>query len=449
VNSTTGNVGIGTVTPVTSLDVAGGIYIRSSDGNGAGYLETSNEATSSNKLIIRSSRANGGILFKTWEPSTATSATWMTISSDSGDISRYQYSNTASSACDQIFIKGRGNSSTPLGVVADDVIAGFYAKAYNSSNVISTNNIAAIRMVATNTHTSAAAGVKIDFATTSNTSIARSVRMTIDSGGSIGIGTTTPSRGQLEVVGTNIGLTSSTGYYFNTTKTITSGVPGSSPLYAIDCSIYANNYVWSGVGFVASSDSRIKKDIVEIEDELALNTLRQLKPSTYRYIDTVSRTDEQVYGFIAQEVKEVLPYAVTQRKEVIPDIYQTGIITGDGLLTLSEDKLLNIGDRLRILTKDGIQPICVVTEVINSRTCLVELPNDFTSSVEPQEVFVYGREVEDFHVLQKDAVFTVGVSAVQELDRQVQQLRTENAQLRTELQEVKQQLQLIVERLNQ
>ena len=39
------------------------------------------------------------------------------------------------------------------------------------------------------------------------------------------------------------------------------------------------------------------------------------------------------------------------------------------------------------------------------------------------EVFVYGHEVDDFKILQKDYIFTVAVAALQEVDRQVQSLK--------------------------
>ena len=48
-------------------------------------------------------------------------------------------------------------------------------------------------------------------------------------------------------------------------------------------------------------------------------------------------------------------------------------------------------------------------------------------------VFVYGREVDDFHVMNKNAIFVVATAAIQELDRQVQNLTTENATLKTQL----------------
>jgi hypothetical protein len=53
-------------------------------------------------------------------------------------------------------------------------------------------------------------------------------------------------------------------------------------------------------------------------------------------------------------------------------------------------------------------------------------------SSEP-EIFVYGREVDDFHSLNKDAIFTVNVAATQEIDRQLQAAKVQIASLETRL----------------
>ena len=38
----------------------------------------------------------------------------------------------------------------------------------------------------------------------------------------------------------------------------------------------------------------------------------------------------------------------------------------------------------------------------------------------PTEVFIYGQEVDNKHILIKDRIFSVGISALQEVDRQLQ-----------------------------
>ena len=74
------------------------------------------------------------------------------------------------------------------------------------------------------------------------------------------------------------------------------------------------------------SDKRIKKDIQSINDATALEKLRLLNPCTYEYINKVKMGYATVQGFIAQEVKEVLPYAVKTDFRQIPNIYKWALI---------------------------------------------------------------------------------------------------------------------------
>jgi hypothetical protein len=66
---------------------------------------------------------------------------------------------------------------------------------------------------------------------------------------------------------------------------------------------------------------------------------------------------------------------------------------------------------------------------------MVQLPEGTLKAEDLHEgqVFVYGYEVEDFHTLNKDYLFTINFAATQELDRKVQALKSENLGLKTEL----------------
>ena len=50
-----------------------------------------------------------------------------------------------------------------------------------------------------------------------------------------------------------------------------------------------------------------------------------------------------------------------------------------------------------------------------------------------QQMFVYGREVDDFHKLNKDAIFTVATAALQEVDKELQAEKTLRQLLETRL----------------
>ena len=77
-----------------------------------------------------------------------------------------------------------------------------------------------------------------------------------------------------------------------------------------------------------------------------MEKLRLLKPSYYEYIDPNKKNDDIVEGFIAQEVKEVLPYAVKLIPEYVPNIFQRGNCdvdsSGNNIITLSDYDTANL-----------------------------------------------------------------------------------------------------------
>ena len=90
-------------------------------------------------------------------------------------------------------------------------------------------------------------------------------------------------------------------------------------------------------------------------------------------------------------------------------------------------------------SSDNIIEICIEEIVGSKQLRIKEDPEIEISST----IFIYGQEVEDFHKLNKDAIFTIATSALQEVDRQQQAdkariatLETENATLKTQMADV-------------
>ncbi len=77
------------------------------------------------------------------------------------------------------------------------------------------------------------------------------------------------------------------------------------------CAIFDTN-VWCKSNSMASSGIRIKKDIEDIDDILALGKTLQIQPKTCKYIDTPYKKSHTVKGFVAQQIKEIIPEAVEQ-----------------------------------------------------------------------------------------------------------------------------------------
>lgn len=188
-------------------------------------------------------------------------------------------------------------------------------------------------------------------------------------------------------------------------------------------SIKTNNQVWISNNIATSSDERIKKDIRNIynndNDDNALQTLMKLEPKIYNYIDS-NMQKKDVFGFIAQQVAEVLPDAVKKESEFIPNIYSNCFVFGDVLVFEDVeysvyDKLV-IEDFIRIILDNGNRVECTVISIINRNTIRVD--RDFGNDI--NRCLVYGKLVDDFNVLNKNAIYTLNVCATQELSRMIE-----------------------------
>ena len=72
------------------------------------------------------------------------------------------------------------------------------------------------------------------------------------------------------------------------------------------------------VMFWISSDKRIKKNIRDIDGITALSQIRKIQPKIYNYID-FTNGNQDIYGFIAQDVEEVFPQWVNNAVTINDD----------------------------------------------------------------------------------------------------------------------------------
>jgi len=276
-------------------------------------------------------------------------------------------------------------------------------------------------------------------------------RMTITGSGNVGIGTTDPKAGLHVTKHDWRGLGSQYTYYSKsyTNTSYWSPHQGSSWMnwgiyseYAIGCT---GGFVHSNATFSAS-DERIKKNIVDADDAECLETLRLLKPKKYQYKDVVKRGEEPVWGFIAQEVKETLPYATKFIQDVIPNIYELANVSSSNVITFTNFNTSDLESNATTLIKvtgiDGENHDIHLAEVIDEHT--VRVKEDLTewigsldettgNVVAGNQLFVHGQEVEDFVYIQKEAIWTVTTAALQEVDRQQQADKARIAELETQL----------------
>ena len=332
-------------------------------------------------------------------------------------------------------------------------------------------------------------------------------------GGNVGIGTTNPivpldviSYAQPIVMGANH-------TYLNNSSGVNHHTSGSFSNEKV--SIRASNGIWSQTvigavfGSVSASDARIKKSISDVDDDTALQKLRQLKPKRYKYRDERNRGDRETIGFIAQEVEQIVPEAVTTKtSETIPTILEIATVTGSNILTFSDfstaslesntttlqcydmnnqpheitiasvldDRSVQVKEDLGHWTASVDETGNVITET-QTLTLSVEdydaLETDKgvwsaqtsesnviecytqTKTVYPgDKLYVQGEVVDDFHVLRKETIWALSTAAVQQIDRIQQQHDAQIADLETavasrdqQIDELRSELSDIVSRL--
>jgi hypothetical protein len=338
-------------------------------------------------------------------------------------------------------------------------------------------------------------------------------RMRITNTGNVGIGTATPYA-KLHVNGISGVLSSASRAYFayfdsaSVLVRYNTGTWGNMSIYGSG-DIATGVYFVSHAGTISASDIRIKKNIVDADDAECLETLRLLKPKKYQYKDAVARGEEPVWGFIAQEVRDTLPYATDLRRDVLPNIYELANVSSSNVITFVNFNTSNLESNATTLIRtkgiDGGEHDIHLAEVIDEHTIRVEedlsawtgsvdaegnvITEITTTTLTPEEyealedkvgcvanisgyqnanvvisieeynaledttgyeevvenytktttiypgtqLFVYGQEVDDFIFVKKEAIWTVATSALQEVDRQQQADKLRIAELETQL----------------
>jgi microcystin-dependent protein len=199
-----------------------------------------------------------------------------------------------------------------------------------------------------------------------------------------------------------------------------------------------------------ASDIRVKRNIVPLNADQAIDSIRGLQPKRYEYVDRNMSEFTHHIGFIAQEVKLRIPESVRTKREYIPNIYSMAKLTssenpGNALLTSVQHPITKlIKDQLLLNLDSDYTSLNAITSIKGTKlkmfnktkecfyVCCVESIDDYNIMVEPLDAvttakilsadyFVYGQEIEDYHYMNNDAVFSTLVSAFQALDKKCNQ----------------------------
>jgi len=288
-----------------------------------------------------------------------------------------------------------------------------------------------------------------------------SKRMTINSTGYVGIGTSSPTY-PLHVATASSNYVPGATSYFSYPYGQINSLSGGNYSFSIHCAygLQIGSYI------VFYSDKRIKKNVKDIDGNTALSQIRQIRPKTYNYIDYRSGNGD-VYGFIAQDVKDVILNSTTCSKNYIPNFYCKGNIRAIDASNhiyeissendLSFDKVIDdsgnevIHHKIKIYGFDDTEYICSVIQMNNPKNIRVKLEKEYKFANDEEnkyKLFIYGQEIYDFYSLEKNAIWTVATAALQEVDRQQQADKVRIAELETKVANQQSLINDILERLN-
>ena len=266
-------------------------------------------------------------------------------------------------------------------------------------------------------------------------------RMYVLPTGNIGIGTLTPTY-PLHVNGTGVAA-STTGGYIDSGGATKAGTDSRLVVAG-----FVGGWVAGNIGFIIFSDQRIKSDIINIDTTTNLELFRKLRPVKHGYIDKLEYGNFNKYGFMAQEVQQLLPEAVVEGTQIIPSVYcNANIVNTQNNFLLRFEKPLKdiqqfkIGIKLKCYdTKNEIVWV-TIKEIIDAQN--IEIEENITND----KLFVYGHSVDDFLQIEKDTIWTVATAALQEVDRQQQADKVRIAELEAKVANQQSIINDILERL--
>lgn len=190
--------------------------------------------------------------------------------------------------------------------------------------------------------------------------------------------------------------------------------------------------------FFAVSDQRVKNIQGVSDSKKDLETLLAIEVTDYTMRDSIQLGTTPVKKVIGQQVREVYPQAVTieSTPRVVPDVYQLASMEGNWVNL--KDSSIQAGQMIQLLIDTSASASFEKFQVLETSEQGFRIDTAYEG-----KVFVYGREVTDFHIVDYESIAMLNVSATQELykklvreENKVKDLQEDMEQLKAELEGV-------------
>ena len=180
--------------------------------------------------------------------------------------------------------------------------------------------------------------------------------------------------------------------------------------------------IWAKGGIFTYNPIKNMKNISKVSDNFALDYVNSI--NCYNYGSKVGGISN--LGFDTKEIKKILPEAVYTIKDYVPnemrDIedYKWRKSKKQYKLTIYDLNNKEPYVKYKFLVRDNEED----KQEIVIRETMKKYPNAFKFNKKWKYIFLYGREVDDLYLLNKEKIYTLHHPAIQELYRKTKYLET-------------------------